>query len=166
MNDCFKNSFEMKIVGINVNLEITVLKETLVIKDFLIISKLFSWFSRWKVTAFWNLWEKESKNPHTRCLKSYQINKNNLWEWDFYKWGTCAEKTIILAQIYSQRFAKFKLGTVAWMEVQPLKDLENAVIHPYVMLSALQLISWRGRLVATVYLHEVAIDRATLVHRA
>jgi hypothetical protein len=52
MNDCFKNSFEMKIVGINVNLEITVLKETLVIKDFLIISKLFSWFSRWKVTAF------------------------------------------------------------------------------------------------------------------
>jgi hypothetical protein len=44
-------------------------------------------------------------------------------------------------QIYSQRFAKFKLGTVAWMEAQPLKDLENAVIHPYVMLSALQLIS-------------------------
>jgi hypothetical protein len=44
-------------------------------------------------------------------------------------------------QIYSQRFAEFKFGTVAWMEAQPLKDLENAVIHPYVMLSALQLIS-------------------------
>jgi hypothetical protein len=52
MKDCFKNSFEMKIVSINVNLEITVLKETLVIKDFLIISKLFSWFSRREVTAF------------------------------------------------------------------------------------------------------------------
>jgi hypothetical protein len=36
---------------------------------------------------------------------------------------------------------KIKLGTVAWMEAQPLKDLEKAVIHPYVMLSALQLIS-------------------------
>jgi hypothetical protein len=29
-------------------------------------------------------------------------------------------------QIYSQRFAEFKLGTVAWMEAQPLKDLEKA----------------------------------------
>jgi hypothetical protein len=52
MKDCFKNSFEMKIVGININLEISVLKEALVIKDFLIISKLFSWFPRWEVTAF------------------------------------------------------------------------------------------------------------------
>jgi hypothetical protein len=52
MKDCFKNSFEMKIVGINVNLEIPVLKEALVIKDFLIISKLFSWFSRREVTTF------------------------------------------------------------------------------------------------------------------
>jgi hypothetical protein len=44
-------------------------------------------------------------------------------------------------QIYSQRFAEFKLGTVTWMEAKPLKDLEKTVIHPYVMLSALQLIS-------------------------
>jgi hypothetical protein len=51
MNDYFKNSFEMKVVGINVIFEITVLRETLVIKDFLIISKLFSWFSRREVTA-------------------------------------------------------------------------------------------------------------------
>jgi hypothetical protein len=42
---------------------------------------------------------------------------------------------------YLQRFTEFKLGTVAWMEAQPLKDLEKAVIHLYVMLSALQLIS-------------------------
>jgi len=47
-----KNSFKMKIVGINVNLEIAVLKEALVKKDFLIISKLFSWFPRREVTAF------------------------------------------------------------------------------------------------------------------
>jgi hypothetical protein len=73
------------------------------------------------------------------------------------------EETIILA---SEIFTEIKLGTVAWMEAQPLKDLENAVIHPYVMLSALQLISWQGRPVATVYLPEVAVDRATLVHRA
>jgi hypothetical protein len=44
-------------------------------------------------------------------------------------------------QRYSQRFTEFKLGTVAWMEALPLKDLEKAVIHPYVMLNALQLIS-------------------------
>jgi hypothetical protein len=69
-------------------------------------------------------------------------------------------------QIYSQRFTEFKLGTVAWMEAQPLKDLENAVIYPYVMLSALQLISQRSRPVATVYLPEVAVDRATLIHMA
>jgi hypothetical protein len=52
MKDCFKNSFEMKIVGINVNLEITVLKEALVIKDFLVIRKLCSWFPRREVTVF------------------------------------------------------------------------------------------------------------------
>jgi hypothetical protein len=42
MNDCFKNSFKIKVVGINVILEITVLREALVIKNFLIISKLLS----------------------------------------------------------------------------------------------------------------------------
>jgi hypothetical protein len=42
MNDCFKNSFEIRVVGINVILEITVLKEALAIKNFLIISKLLS----------------------------------------------------------------------------------------------------------------------------
>jgi hypothetical protein len=42
----------MKIVGININLEITVLKEALVIKDFLIIRKLYSWFPRREVV--WN----------------------------------------------------------------------------------------------------------------
>jgi hypothetical protein len=52
MKDCFKNSFEMKVVGINVILEITVLREALVIKDFLIISKLLSWFPRREVIAF------------------------------------------------------------------------------------------------------------------
>jgi hypothetical protein len=36
MKDCFKNSFEKKVVGINVILEIIVLREALVIKDFLI----------------------------------------------------------------------------------------------------------------------------------
>jgi hypothetical protein len=50
-------------------------------------------------------------------------------------------KLLFWPQIYSQRFVEFKLGTIAWMEAQPLKDLENAVIHPYVILSALQLIS-------------------------
>jgi hypothetical protein len=43
---------KFQIVGINVNLEITVLKEALVINDFLIISKLFSWFTRREVTTF------------------------------------------------------------------------------------------------------------------
>jgi hypothetical protein len=52
MKDYFKNSFEMKIVVINVIIEITVLREALIIKDFLVISKLFSWFPRREVTAF------------------------------------------------------------------------------------------------------------------
>jgi hypothetical protein len=42
---------------------------------------------------------------------------------------------------WPQRFTEFKFSTVAWMEAQSLKDLEKAVIHPYVMLSELQLIS-------------------------
>jgi hypothetical protein len=42
----------MKVVGINVILEITVLREALVINDFLIISKLLSWFPRLEVTVF------------------------------------------------------------------------------------------------------------------
>jgi hypothetical protein len=33
MKDCFKNSFEIKIIGITVILEITVLREALVMKD-------------------------------------------------------------------------------------------------------------------------------------
>jgi hypothetical protein len=47
------------------------------------------------------------------------------------------EETIILAP---EIFTEIKLGTVAWMEAQPLKDLEKAD-PSYVMLSALQLIS-------------------------
>jgi hypothetical protein len=42
----------MKVDDINVILEITVLRKALVIKDFLIISKLFSWFPRREVTVF------------------------------------------------------------------------------------------------------------------
>jgi hypothetical protein len=49
MKDCFKNSFEMKVVGINVILEITVLREALVIKNFFIISELLP---RREITAF------------------------------------------------------------------------------------------------------------------
>jgi hypothetical protein len=64
------------------------------------------------------------------CENEIFINETRVWR-----------RLLFWPQIYSQRFAKFKLGTVAWMEAQPLKDLENAVIHPYVMLSALQLIS-------------------------
>jgi hypothetical protein len=58
------------------------------------------------------------------------INEARLWR-----------RLLFWPQRYSQRFTEFKLGTVAWIEAQPLKDLEKAVIHPYVMLSALQLIS-------------------------
>jgi len=67
MKDCFKNSFEMKTVGINVNLEITVLKEALVIKDFLVIRKLCSWIPRREITVFFEINEKRrAKNPpHT-----------------------------------------------------------------------------------------------------
>jgi hypothetical protein len=54
----------------------------------------------------------------------------NYEENDFYKLSTCVEEIIILAQRYSRRFTEFKLGTVAWMEAQPLKDFEKAVIHP------------------------------------
>jgi hypothetical protein len=71
MKDCFKNSFEIKVVGINVILEITVLREALVIKDFLIISKLFSWFPRRELTVFFKkklMRKGEQKNPRTRCL--------------------------------------------------------------------------------------------------
>jgi hypothetical protein len=78
MKDCFKNSFEMKIVGINVNLEITVLKEALVIRDFLVIRKLCSWFPRREITVFFEINEKRrAKTLPTRCLQSYQRNKNN-----------------------------------------------------------------------------------------
>jgi hypothetical protein len=37
------------------------------------------------------------------------------------------KRLLFLPQRYSQRL---KLGTVAWMEAQSLKDFENAVIHP------------------------------------
>jgi hypothetical protein len=37
MKDCFKNSFEMKVVDINVILEITVLREALVLKKFFLL---------------------------------------------------------------------------------------------------------------------------------
>jgi len=40
----------------------------------------------------------------------------------------------------------YELGTVLKMEVQPLKDIDNAVIHLYIMLSALRLIRWRAGL--------------------
>jgi hypothetical protein len=65
-NDCFKNSFEIKVVDINVILEITVLREALVINNFLIISKLLSWFPRRKITIFLKLMRKgEQKPSHT-----------------------------------------------------------------------------------------------------
>jgi len=49
----------MKIVGINVNLEITVLKEALVIKDFSNDSYIvYSWFPRREVTVFFKLMRK------------------------------------------------------------------------------------------------------------
>jgi hypothetical protein len=39
-------------------------------------------------------------------------------------------RLLFWVQRYSQRFTEFKLGTVAWMEVQPRKDLEKAESIP------------------------------------
>jgi hypothetical protein len=44
------------------------------------------------------------------------INEERMWR-----------RLLFWPQRYSQRL---KLGTVAWMEAQPLKDFEKAVIHP------------------------------------
>jgi len=44
------------------------------------------------------------------------INEERMWK-----------RLLFWLQIYSQRL---KLSTVAWMEAQPLKDFEKAVIHP------------------------------------
>jgi hypothetical protein len=81
MKDCFKNSFEIKVVGINVILQITVLREALPIKDFLIISKLLSWFLRREVTAFFEINEKSRVKtlPHvaSRVIKGIRIIYEN-----------------------------------------------------------------------------------------
>jgi hypothetical protein len=47
------------------------------------------------------------------------INEARLWR-----------RLLFWPQIYSQRFAEFKLGIVAWMEAQPRKDLEKAESIP------------------------------------
>jgi hypothetical protein len=72
----------------------------------------------------------------THVTSRVKRNKNN-----FINEARVWRRLLFWPQRYSQRFTEFKLGTVAWMEALPLKDLEKAVIHPYVMLNALQLIS-------------------------
>jgi len=46
------------------------------------------------------------------CENEIFINEARVWR-----------RLLFWPQRYSQRFTEFKLGTFAWMEAQPLKDL-------------------------------------------
>jgi len=141
MKDCFKISFEMKVVGINLILEISSFKRSLVINDFLIIVNYLVGSRDGKLQLFEineNKRVKTLQHVASRVIKGIRIiYENEIFINEARVW----RRLLFWPQRYLQKFTEFKLGTVAWMEAQPLKDLEKAVIHPYVMLSALQLIS-------------------------
>jgi hypothetical protein len=122
-------------------LKSAVLREVLVINDFLIIVNCLVGSRDGKLQLF-EINEKMRVKilPHvaSRVIKGIRIIYENVI---FINETRVWRRLLFWPQRYLQRFTEFKFGTVAWMEAQPLKDLEKAVIHPYVMLSALQLIS-------------------------
>jgi hypothetical protein len=68
-------------------------------------------------------------SPHVafRVIKGIRIiYENKIFTNEASVW----RRLLFWPQRYSQRFTEFKLGTVAWMEVQPLKDLEKAESIP------------------------------------
>jgi hypothetical protein len=122
-------------------LKSAVLREALVINDFLIIVNCLVG-SRDRKLQLFEINEKMRVKtlPHvvSRVIKGIRIIYENVI---FINEARVWRRLLFWPQRYLQKFTEFKFGTVAWMDAQPLKDLEKAVIHPYVMLSALQLIS-------------------------
>jgi hypothetical protein len=51
--------------------------------------------------------------------KNIFINESRVWR-----------RLLFWPHRYHRGSQKLKLGTVAWMEARPLKDLEKAVVHP------------------------------------
>jgi len=130
MKDCFKNSFEMKVVGINVILEISSFKRSLVINDFLIIVNYLVGSRDGKLQLFEineNKRVKTLQHVASRVIKGIRIiYENEIFINEARVWM----KLLFWTQRYLQRFTEFKLGIVAWMEAQPLKDLEKAESIP------------------------------------
>jgi len=122
-------------------LKSAVLREALVINDFLIIVNCLVG-SRDRKLQLFEINEKMRVKtlPHvvSRVIKGIRIIYENVI---FINEARVWRRLLFWPQRYLQKFTEFKFGTVAWMDAQPLKDLEKAVIHPYVMLRALQLIS-------------------------
>jgi hypothetical protein len=67
--------------------------------------------------------------PHvaSRVIKGIRIIYDNEI---FINEARVCRRLLFWLQRYSQRFTEFKLGTIAWMEAQPLKDLEKAESIP------------------------------------
>jgi hypothetical protein len=67
--------------------------------------------------------------PHvaSRVIKGMKIIYENEI---FINEARVRRRLLFWPQRYSERFTEFKLGTIAWMEAQPLKDLEKAESIP------------------------------------
>jgi hypothetical protein len=111
-------------------LKSTVLREALVINDFLIIVNCLVGSRDGKLQLFQINEKMRVKTlPHvaSRVIKGIRIiYENEIFINEARVWM----KLLFWTQRYLQRFTEFKLGIVAWMEAQPLKDLEKAESIP------------------------------------
>jgi len=105
-----------------------VLREALVIKDFLITVNCLVDSRDGKYSFFFfeineKMKVKTLSYVVSRVIKGIRIiYENEIFIDEARVW----RRLLFWPQRYSQRFTEFKLGTVAWMEAQPLKDLEKA----------------------------------------
>jgi hypothetical protein len=111
-------------------LKSAVLREALVINNFLIIVNCLVGSQDRKLQLF-EINEKRRvktlSHVASRVIKGIRIiYKNEIFINETRVW----RKLLFLPQRYLQRFTEFKFGTVAWMEAQPLKDLEKAESIP------------------------------------
>jgi hypothetical protein len=115
-------------------LKVTILRKTPVINDFPIIEN-YLYYSRYGKSLFSDSNENKSVKTLThvisRVTKHREKSKNSYEnEKYFYKWGTCEGDYYFGSRDIHRDSQRLKLDTNAWMEAQPLKDFEKAVIHP------------------------------------
>jgi len=131
----FKIVLRWKLFVEMIFLKSTVLRKTLVIKDFLIIVNCLFGSRDGKLLLSDSNENRSVKIlPHiaSRVTNHREKSKNNYEnEKDFlYKWGTCVEETIILApEIFIEIHRGLSSVPLLEMEAHPVKDVENAVIH-------------------------------------